>query len=218
VLRPIPLTIAFTVLLVTGLLHGLWTERWTSSQALDTAVVRLRHVSANVGPWSSVNVEVDAEAFRQARAVGYWMRRYSKPGFAGSITVILMCGRTGHMAVHTPDVCYRGAGYESSGELSPETIALPGGKQAEVRTAVFRQPGKVGEQPLRIYWSWSSDGHWKAPASPRWIFGGSPYLFKLYVVCEEAEGPASAGVEFLQRLLPQLERSLFASNESNAEL
>jgi hypothetical protein len=216
--RTLPLVAAFAVLIVSGLIHGLWTQRWHSSRDLDNAVARLQSVGPKAGPWSSVNVDVDPEPYQQARAVGYWMRRYTKPGFAGSFSVILMCGRAGHMAVHTPDVCYRGAGYESAGEPSRETIALTPPRHAEFWTTVFRQPGKVTGTALRIYWAWSYDGHWQAPSSPRWTFGGSPYLYKLYVVSEDAEGRSDASTEFLQQLLPELQRSLFSADGRSPEL
>src|SRR5262245_45731930 len=114
--RQLPLMVALGLLLGSGLVHGLWTERWDSSSVVEEAAARVKDVPAKAGPWSSVDVEVEAEAYQQARALGYWMRRYTKPGFSGSISVILMCGRAGHMAVHTPDICYRGAGYEMVGE------------------------------------------------------------------------------------------------------
>src|SRR4051812_26867673 len=108
-LRPLPLIAAFLVLLASGLVHGFWTQRWQSSQALDAAVGRLYSVPLETARWKGTAVEVDPEPYQQARALGYWMRRYTKDGVSGSVTVILMCGRAGHMSVHTPDICYRGA-------------------------------------------------------------------------------------------------------------
>jgi hypothetical protein len=136
------------------------------------------------------------------------MRRYTSGSEA--ITVILMCGRAGHMAVHTPDICYRGAGYEMAGEPAKFRLAAPGA--FEFWSATFRQPAKAGGPDLEIYWTWRADDSWLAPTSPRLTFGGQPYLFKLYVVREKAgEGTRDTVMaDFLAQLMPALEGALFS--------
>jgi hypothetical protein len=207
-LRPVPLMVAFVALLVSGLVHGFWTQRWQSDAALDAAVARLSTVPMQAGSWKGATIEVDPEPFRQARAVGYWMRRYTKPGAGDSITVILMCGRAGHMSVHTPDICFRGAGYEMAGQAVHVRT-----DQAEFWTARFRPPGPTGAGDLAIYWTWGGDGGWQAPNSPRLTFGGQAYLYKLYVVRETADHDASDNVtpEFLRHLMPVLNAMLFST-------
>jgi len=193
---------AFALLLIGGLVHGMWTQRWQPSPALDEACARLQAVPANAGRWKSTAVQGDPEAFRQARAVNYWMQQYAKDGAGQSITVILMCGRAGHMSVHTPDICYRGAGYEMAGDQVKETVA-----GAEFWTARFRREGDPAGNELRIRWAWSATGYWQAPASPRWTFGNEPFLYKLYVVYGGASD--SMTDEFLREFLPVLDKSLF---------
>ena len=212
VFRPLPLIVAFAVLLFAGLAHGLFTLRWQSSEALEAAVQRVHAVPLTAGGWHATPVEVDAEAFQQARARGYWMRRYTKEDAPGPITVILMCGRPGHMSVHTPDICYRGAGYEMVGEPTQENIAFGNeGSSATFWAARFRQPTRAAGAELRIYWTWSCDGSWQAPASPRFAFRGASYLYKLYIVHETPAGAGRDGSTpgFLRQLLPTLDKSLF---------
>ena len=162
-MRPLPLLAALIVLVVSGLVHGFWTQRWHTLEALDKAVTRLPTVPIQIGGWQGVNIEVDPEPYQQARAVGYWMRHYRKRPEV--ITVILMCGQAGHMAVHTPDICYRGAGFEMVGE--PARYRLAGARPCEFWTATFRQPGKTAGPDLEIYWTWRADDRWLAPSSPR---------------------------------------------------
>jgi len=210
ILRPLPLLAALAALLISGLVHGFWTQRWQTSAALDGAVARLHAVPMPAGRWRALTVEVDPEPFAQARAVGYWTRRYTREGSNDSITVILMCGRAGHMAVHTPDICYRGAGYEMVGETVRHNVAFKGGGNAQFWMAHFRQPAS---QDLAIYWAWSADGTWQAPSSPRLAFGGQPFLYKLYVVRET--GPRDQLTpEFLQQLMPELNAALFPAGQS----
>jgi hypothetical protein len=196
------------------LVHGFWTQRWQTSQALDAAVARLYAVPPHAGNWNSVPVEVDAEPYQQARAVGYWMRRYNQEGQGGSITVILMCGRAGHMSVHTPDICYRGAGFEMVGEPVQEAVAMgPAAAPAEFWTARFRQPAKTAGSELRIYWAWSHDGSWQVPRAPRLTFAGAPYLYKLYLVRETTGEPGRDELTqaFLVQLVPELHSAFFSS-------
>jgi hypothetical protein len=136
------------------------------------------------------------------------MRRYVRQGGNDAVLVILMCGRAGQMAVHTPDVCYRGAGYEMAGTQSQQT--LPGG--ARFWTARFR-PATPTSPELAIHWAWSAEGRWQAPDSPRLTFAGQPYLYKLYVVREASAAPGADPVitGFLQELLPVLDEVLFST-------
>jgi hypothetical protein len=206
-LRPWPLVAAFGALLVSGLVHGLWTQRWQTAEALDRAVTRLYAVPMKAGDWKGTTIEVDPELYQQARAVGYWMRRYTKEGSAEAVGVILMCGRAGHMAVHTPDICYRGAGYEMVGE--PTKYRMPGPGDFEFWTATFRQARAAGAD-LEIYWTWRAADSWLAPLSPRLTFGGQPYLYKLYLVREKTGDapPGTVMAQFLTQWMPELEGAL----------
>jgi hypothetical protein len=204
--RILPLAAALGVLIASGLVHGVWTQRWETSHALEEACARVAQVPAIAGGWTGSNLAVDEESFRQARAVAYWMRRYTKEGTKGQFAVILMCGRADHMAVHTPDICYPGAGYEMAGAQEKKLLTFAkGSKSAEFWTARFRQPNKPSANPLYIWWTWGCEGAWRAPASPRWQFGRQPFLYKLYVAHDNANDNDTA--EFLRQLLPTLENA-----------
>jgi hypothetical protein len=204
---------AVAVLVVSGLVHGFCTQRWHSSRVFDDAVARVGTVPMTAGPWQSTHVDVDAPSFQQTRAAGYWMRRYTKSGVPGSFAVILMCGQARYMAIHTPDLCYRGGGFEMVSEPTRETVAFPGG-QAEMWTTYFRLGSKTTGTTLRIWWAWSCQGGWQAPDAPRWTFGGAPYLYKLYIVYEPAadESRDSVAGQFLPELLAGLQDSLLSTN------
>src|SRR5207244_1355928 len=130
--------------------------------------------------------------------------------------VILMCGRAGRMAVHTPEVCYGGAGFDMLGAPAPYPVAFDG-KQAIFWTARFAKPNTPGAD-LRLCWAWNAGGAWQAPSSPRWTFRGQPFLYKLYVIEEEAgyrrggSAQADALADFLPHLLGALERTLFSDH------
>jgi hypothetical protein len=211
----LPIFAGFALLLFAGLVHGLWTGLWEESRALQDAATRVEQVPLVAGEWKGREMPIDHEAFAQAGARGYWMRSYIEGRTGESVTVLLMCGRWGKMAVHTPDLCYRGAGYEVAGEKVRQAVATPAGPAA-FWTARLRKPG-AGATALRIHWAWSADGSWRAPDSPRWTFAGSPFLYKLYVVRDvtaEGDRPGTAtgdpSQRWLEHFLPVLSDTLFA--------
>jgi hypothetical protein len=199
------------LVVLTGLVHGFWTGRWQQSRELKDAVARLDRVPLQAGPWQGRAQEADAEPFARAGASRYWVRQYADRRTGRAVTVILMCGRAGPMSVHTPDVCYRGAGFEVVAGPEPFRLSGPGG-ETEWRTLRARQGGPVPVD-LRVCWAWTADGDWRAPEQPRLAFRGAPALYKLYVLRETAPAEGGAGEgpcrEFLRDFLPDLRRALF---------
>src|SRR5580765_311066 len=100
-------------LLVSGVLsHSLADD----SEQLDAAAARVALVPNVVGAWHGQDEKPADNSFEQTGAKSYWMRHYVNSTTKDSVLVILMCGRAGKMAVHTPEVCYSGAGYELQGQ------------------------------------------------------------------------------------------------------
>ena len=125
------------------------------------------------------------------------------------LLAVLMVGRAGRMAVHTPEVCYRGAGYELSGPPSQHDVTEDGGRRAAFWTATFVKPNTSGSD-LQLYWGWNGGDGWKAPTSPRWEFADRPALYKLYLsqVRTGAAADERHMDEFLRKFLPAVETSL----------
>ncbi len=198
------------VLLLAGFVHGLWTGRWEHSTALEDAVTALRGVPAELGPWKGTAINLDATQMERAGAAGFVSRSYKDETRRAAVSMLLMCGRSGPVSVHTPEVCYDGAGYEMVGEPVEHPVKLgPLGTQARFRTVVMQKSDTAVPSYLRIFWAWSVPGQpWAAPANARAAFARQPALYKLYVIREVAspdelldDDPA---VAFIQRLLPEL--------------
>lgn len=210
--RVLSFTIALLLIVLAGIVHGHFAERWHNSEELDKAAARLEQVPLRFGDWVGQDVDGDPRNFGQAGARAYLIRTYTHARTKASFLVILMCGRAGKMAVHTPEVCYRGAGYDTI----DNPVAWPvrtelGDDLGTFSTARFGKQNS-GSNDLRLYWGWTAQGPWQAPREPRWQFRGEPYLYKLYVSHDAsspgpppAEGPAQ---EFLRRFLPELQKAL----------
>jgi hypothetical protein len=197
---------AIALLLVSGLLYH---SQASSSEQLDIAAARVAGVPKIVGDWHGKDEATEDRAFAQAGAKAYWARQYVNQKTKDSVLVILMCGRAGKMAVHTPEVCYSGAGYE----LHEQPTVCPINDGARFWTAKFTKK----TSHLRLYWAWNARGVWEASSGPRWQFRGEPFLYKLYVsrdISEQASvaAEADATAEFLRGFVPVLQQTLFATN------
>jgi hypothetical protein len=207
--QALPLLTTLVLLLAYGIAEGLWTDRWLLSGAVERAAARLREVALDFGDWQGRERELDARQAARAEVASYLLRDYVNRKTGQAVSVLLVCGRAGPTALHAPEVCYGGAGYEAA--APPARRAVAGG---EFWVGQFRKPGPAADH-LQIYWSWGAAGRWQAPASPRVHFAGHRALYKLYVICRlPPAGEAPRGElcqDFLDQVLPQLNTSLFVS-------
>jgi hypothetical protein len=205
------LVTAVAVVVSAGLVHGFWTDRWQASASLEEAGAVLDRVGPDLGPWHGEAVPLDARTLRISGASHYVLRHYTRRGDKANASVLLMCGRSGPMSVHTPDLCYGGSGYEMVGSATKHTVAGgPSQPAAEFWTARFLKQDGVLPEYLRVYWSWKAPGGaWTAPDNPRLAFGRPPVLCKLYLIHrltspdERPEEDPCLGL--VQRVLAELE-------------
>ncbi|HMF12322.1 MAG TPA: exosortase-associated EpsI family protein [Gemmataceae bacterium] len=210
--RTVVTAVAITAVLATGIVHGIWTGRWEVTDEPGASVARLPNVSMELGDWQGQTL--DAESQQLGDASGCLLRRYTNKFTGANVTVFLLCGRPGPVAIHPPDSCYAAGGFEV---LTPSLFKAPaeaGATAAEFRVARMRKK-RVGEQSqLRVFWSWNDGNSWRVPASPRWTFASAPVLFKLYLVRElpDFEEPLDddPAIDLVRKLLPELEKVLFS--------
>jgi hypothetical protein len=197
-----------------GLTHGQWSGRWSQSQALSDAVARLDRIPVSVGPWQSRPLEeLERQAIEIGQIAGHTLRAYTDRGSGQEDSMLVVCGRPGPISVHTPDICFRGSGYEVTGAPVVERIALePPARSSSFLTALFRKEVAGTPSTLRVFWAWNARGSWEAPENPRLQFASYRFLYKVYVVrqvpASEQSGEDPVCQRFLQQLLPQLDAAL----------
>jgi hypothetical protein len=215
--RILPVLTAVILLVASGVVHGLRTDRWGSAADVQAAAARLEAVRPKLGDWESEPVKVDTPQLEAAEVVGYLSRRY-KHRFKGSeVIVLVVCGRAGPISVHPPEICYQGAGYGLV--EARQKYQVPGDDvtpAADLWTADFTRQGPDPD-PLRVFWAWSTDGQWTAPEDPRFTFAASGVLYKLYLVRrlnKSLKEPLKEdpSLDLLQVLLPELQRCLSPSS------
>jgi uncharacterized protein DUF3485 len=204
--RIIIIAAAVGMLVASGVVHGVWTDRWSEQSDLKAAAARLEQLPMTLGAWHGSNVEMENDP--NSTVAGQFARRYVNASTGRSVTILLACGRPGAVCTHTPDVCYAGSGYEVEKPKRFQATA----PSAEFWTARFVKEREAGKTHLRIFWSWHGAQGWQVADNPRWTFAGEKVLHKLYVIRELAEPneplETDACVEFMRELLPALKSNV----------
>src|SRR5262245_33340461 len=205
-------SIAFGCLaLAAGLLNGIRTDRWSASADGFDLSACLDAIPTTIGDWQGVPepIENDDRHSQLRKHVSY---RYRNALTGEKVSLLLVCGRPGPVSVHTPDVCYGGAGFQAIGQQFRKDISIDNSRHVAVAAMRFKSPATAGPSQLEVCWAWNGGNGWEAPDSPRWALAHHRILYKLYVVRDVSGNAIDDGrdptVAFMRIMLPRLERSL----------
>jgi hypothetical protein len=208
--RILPIVAAVAVLVAGGVVHGLWTDRWSVQPDAAAAAARMDTLPLTVGDWEGEALPVSP---RELQGLGgYVARRYVNRATGDAVTLALMCGRPRVVSIHTPDVCYAGSGFEVA---EPARFAPAGlAESAEFWTTDMVRTRATEQTRLRVFYSWAAAGAWQAPETPRVAFAGSPVLYKLYLLRDLPPGSAPLAedpcLDFFKAVQPELRKCLAA--------
>lgn len=213
--RTLPILVIAALLALDGYLYGVFTHRWGPTKDLELAAARLDDVPMTFGDWQGEAARpISAREAEQAGFASFFHRSYKNRKSGAAVSVLLGCGPAGPLSVHTPDICYRGSGYQAVGDVTKRRGQVDGpfDAGAELWAAKFSKPESASFTELRVLWCWNAGNGWQAPKTPRVAYAGSAALYKLYVVHESArddERAEQVSGEFLGQLLPELNKRLF---------
>jgi hypothetical protein len=198
---------ASAALVASGVVHGVWTDRWQPSAAVARAAERLEDLPLEIGAWKGQRIEVKPGQ-AGAGVAGFIQRRYENHQTGAAVAFALVCGRPGPVSIHTPEVCYGARGYRVG---TRQRVAVADGQGSLWKTDAARTTA-TDEVRRRIYFGWYCSGKWQAPDDARLEFPREPVLHKLYVVRDlaAAESRDEPCEEFLKVLLPELHRTVLA--------
>jgi hypothetical protein len=221
--RSLPLLTSIFLLLAYGLADGYWTDRWALSKELAQVSESLAAIPRDVGDWQGTDDELDPRHIRRGELRGSLLRRYTNRRTGEVLNVLLVCGRPGPIAVHSPEVCLGGAGFQIKGRKTRQEIKASGlsGRDA-FWVAQFHKPNAAVPEIIEMYWAWHGGSAWQAVENPRLDFARKRVLYKLYVTravlrpaasapsADDAGGAERAPIhEFLKVFLPEVKRGLF---------
>jgi Protein of unknown function (DUF3485) len=211
-MRFLPLIVGGSLLLASGLVHGLWTNRWLVANELQNASAQLESLPMKLGDWEGRPQEMDARQMTVAEAAGHVSRRYVHRRTAAEVSLLVLAGRPGPLAVHQPEVCYAGSGFVQLGHKErwegPADSPLRGNSFWATR---FTRSG-TEPQTLRVFHAWGPAGDWMAADKPRLAFARLPALYKLYVVrrlsAPDEPLDKDPALDFLRVAVPELRKCL----------
>lgn len=211
----LPMSVVVVAIAISTVLQGKLTDRWPFAAArtekLEAFSERLDDVPIQIGPWKGEEVPLDVKEFKASNCDKGISRAYRNETTGEVVNVYLVSGVARHVTIHTPDWCYRGAGFAMEDDMEPYT--LPSVKDVELLSAGFRKEDVSGSQRLRIFWGYSDDGHWRGPRQPKPEYAGRPALYKIYLITDVggrgtklSESPALA---FAEVFMPLVNKALF---------
>jgi hypothetical protein len=211
-MRFLPLIAGAGLLVASGFVHGVWTNRWSVAGELHNASARLEALPMKLGDWEGQANEFDARQLQVAEAAGHVSRRYVHRRTAAEVSLLVLAGRPGPLSVHRPEVCYVGSGFKQVGEA--ERWEGPAASPVQGSTfwaSRFTRSG-AAPQTLRVLYAWGPAGDWVAAKNPRLEFARLPALYKLYVVrrLSTPDEPLDKdpALDFLRTAVPELRRCL----------
>ena len=211
--RYLPFAVAVMLLAASGVIEARRVSSNAGSATLAACAGKLRRVPTAIRDWSGSDLAIDRRAEEMGGITASLSRRYENSR-GEVVSVMLVVGRPGPISVHTPEVCYAGAGFQ---QKSPATkihlISENGAFSDELWSVDFRRPGNLPSRDIRIYYGWNFEGDWSAASNPRLEYAGSGALFKIYIVGPPPLGAPegdSPGLRFARLFLPELRAALFS--------
>src|SRR5213592_4051172 len=99
--RIILIASAALVLVASGVVHGLWTDRWIDNRAEVTqAAQRIDQLPRVFGKWEGKDIPMNADT--RSGLAGLLARRYVHQESGKVVTILVGCGRPGPVCTHTP--------------------------------------------------------------------------------------------------------------------
>ena len=195
------------LILTGGVAHGYLDSRWTRMDVATAQAETLQTLPLNVRDWRLVSeTELEGSAQRILQCYGSILREYVNDTTGDRITVFVVYGPRGPIAVHTPEVCYSSKGTETAGERLATPLLINGETQSLWKVK-FRKPRSTDAPHLEVWYGWSDGGPWIASSLPRvWL---TESLYKIQIAGPPAKSrqEMSAVENFLRDFLPSLQKA-----------
>lgn len=200
------------VTLFAGVVYGRLTGRWGPRPDVVSAAYRLKQVPQILGDWECKSDDpLDPVSARILQCTGALHRVYQNVRTGDVVRFFVILGPPGPTAVHTPEICYSSKDYKITQARTRWTLDKSQ-KPLDEFWDLRLEASDVSGSGLRSLYGWTNTQHWQATESPRFKYGGSPYLYKLQIAgplpTENQERDVCR--EFLTVLLPELRKQMLA--------
>ena len=219
------LGVAAAIIIGSAGVHGVMTDRWVAqhSEKLTGYSARIADVPTEFGDWTSQAEEIPPDEFKASGCDAYFSRGFVNSVTGDVISVFLVSGRGYHVTIHTPQFCYKAAGFNQAKDQVAYEFEAPGmPEKHEVVHALFKKDTPQETQHLRILWTYTVDGTWRSPKLAKYTYGREPAMYKMYLVRSVLKGVPEIGddpaVDFAKEFLPLLNQALFPSSDDSEEV
>lgn len=166
------------LVLLSGAVYGHYSRRWGVPADLDVAARQLESFPAQIGDWQLTSEhELGSGTVQMLECAGYVNRTYANSVTGDVVTLAVLVGPPGPIAVHTPEICYSSRDYSLQGSRVATRFANEGSNAHHFWRTEFEKRDMFADR-MSVYYAWNDGDQWIASRSPRFEFAGSPCLFK----------------------------------------
>jgi hypothetical protein len=198
---------------VVGAVHGQLTNRWGPQPDLVAAGTLLEKMPQEIAGWVATSeLPLEDNVVEMLQCKGSVSRVYEHPQTGERISVAVLLGPSGPIAVHTPEICYSSKDFRITSDRHRWSVS----DTEELWDLRLKSNDAIGS-PLRVLYGWTNDRYWHATKYPRFAYGGRPLLYKIQLAGPvPIEGKRDAMKEFLAAFLPVLREHLIDPSQASS--
>jgi hypothetical protein len=216
--RYLPIAVGVAAIVVLTVVQSLMSDRFVDSNVTaEQRAALLKNVPLEIGEWTGKDLDVTEEVRDTAGAVGCISREYTNGRTGERVNLWLIVGHARDISAHTPEICYRGSGFTMRSDTNSLYPFTGQHEPAHFWTNTFTKEDINSRELIRVYWAWHNPQPgapvaWAAERYPRWKFGNTRALFKMYFTSRMKEpgetAEDSAAARFGRDFLPVINRVL----------
>jgi hypothetical protein len=208
---PVYVLLAAICLLGSGVVHGLWTDRWAGTDVVPGEIV-LGRVPDKIGAW----VGTDLPPLDHPGSISSLHRQYTNELTDRSVNVLLTTGSVQMISDYPITRLFRGHPYRAVSEPSSLSFwCLHEGFKERILHGFFSsdyyEPANLKTQQLIAVWAWTEDGVWESPIKPQDRFDQRGEVYRLYVTQDwdfSAQSRPNDIQNFLTTALPEFSAAI----------
>jgi hypothetical protein len=219
------LPVLFGVLMIVGLTipQYMMTDRLSGTNVTaEQRAKLLEKVPENIGDWRGENMAVDPIVRETAGAVGAVSRVYRNVRTGETVDLWLIVGHAKDIVRHTPNICYRGSGFEACAAEDSVYPLVEGDETLAtfLTNTFYKEDSLTGRTLKRVFWTWynpdedENEGKvvWEASKNIRRRAGNTRGLYKMYFTSNMKDSmettEQSACMQFAREFLPVVNAAL----------
>ncbi len=172
----VALLLAVGLTVASGAVSGKMSNRWGSSQDSKAAARRLEECPEEFGNWKLQSSErMSDSVVEMLECSGHFSRVYVNQESGERISVAVIIGPSGPIAVHTPEVCFSSRAHKT---LESRSLTAVGDSDDQFWAMTFEN-NDLNASLIRVCFGWTPGNHWVASDNPRVSLAWCPYLYKI---------------------------------------